>query len=273
MDLFGIKKRRAEREAEEKRIAEEKAAARQALLDSRQKLIDGWLKANSERLKAEARELWAKDLEQVKELNQVCPVCGSRNRIHKFVRTKGELNGESHSNFYGGGNFLGSSLVGHGSGKIHGELDTLQVNECKDCGNQWAVVEPKHKHVSDYVQNYHSPYDDGRIDSLYRRIRDVVKDGKWPKEHVYHFLKPFHDTPRMVLEFLIAVHFWSWCGPAWYELDDWSTATKAQIFGTDCCKEGVEEHYLYQFSEKVWDIVKRLLKREEYENTEYPQSK
>lgn len=264
MDLFGIKRRRAEREAEARRIAEEEAAKRKALLEKRKKLIDGWIDHHNEEILEKGRKRQLEDIRLVEEINSKCPICGSRNRIHRFVRTKGELDGHSR------GASLGKYYSSYGH--IHGELDTFKVNECKDCGNQWEVATPRHNYAKDYVVDYHSPYEDGRIDYLYRRIKEVLKDGKWPKESSYvSTLEEFHNTPRMVLEYLIHTYFWSWSGAHSLDLTESQyEAQKGPILGSWSEDDKDWDAYLWEFSDETWEIVQKLLKRDEYEGFKYP---
>lgn len=262
MDLFGIKRRRAEREAEAQRLADEKAAALKVTLERRKKLIDGYLAHHSQEHMDECQKLYAEDLKEVEKKNTVCPVCGSRNRIHKFVRRKGSLDGKVGGNLYGSGNLFGSSCNGSISGDIHGELDTLKVNECKDCGNQWEIAEPAHRFISDYLMDCLDPYE-GRVDYLYRRAKEVLYEGKWPTTSCG--CEVYKTVPRMVLEYLTCKWFFSYEGPR--------ENRKKPYQILECpCEERKDREYLFEFSDEVWDIYKRLTKREEYENTDYPES-
>ena len=82
-----------------------------------------------------------------KRHNSVCPNCFSKDIVHKFKRQKGEMHGSidgesysSHSGFLFGSSSYQSGYV---NGKIDGNLDTLKVNKCNHCGNEWEIMEEK----------------------------------------------------------------------------------------------------------------------------------
>lgn len=79
-------------------------------------------KIQEENLKARLKsdEIYLKD-------NGECPKCKSHDIIDKINQVKGSLNG--------------SSVYGFGS--ISGSIDTVEVNVCKNCGNEWKRI-PKH---------------------------------------------------------------------------------------------------------------------------------
>lgn len=81
--------------------------------------------------------------EENKVYNQTCPNCGSEDIIQVFRRHKGELHGSlngysSHSSY-----LFGSHSSYSSSGKIDGNLDTLKVNQCKKCGQEWEYKDEK----------------------------------------------------------------------------------------------------------------------------------
>lgn len=82
-----------------------------------------------------------------KRHNSVCPNCFSKDIVKKFKRQKGEIHGSidgesysSHSGFLFGSSSYQSGYV---NGKIDGNLDTLKVNKCNHCGNEWEIMEEK----------------------------------------------------------------------------------------------------------------------------------
>ena len=82
-----------------------------------------------------------------KKRNSMCPNCCSKDIVHKFKRQKGEIHGSidgenysSHSGFLFGSSSYQSGYV---NGKIDGNLDTLKVNKCNHCGNEWEIMEEK----------------------------------------------------------------------------------------------------------------------------------
>ena len=82
-----------------------------------------------------------------KRHNSVCPNCFSKDIVHKFKRQKGEMHGsiDGESYSYHSGFLFGSSSYqsGYVNGKIDGNLDTLKVNKCNHCGNEWEIMEEK----------------------------------------------------------------------------------------------------------------------------------
>ena len=85
--------------------------------------------------------------------NQTCPNCKSKNIIQVFRRPKGEIHGSlngysSHSSY-----LFGSHSSYSSRGKIDGNLDTLRVNQCKECGQEW---EHKDENQMIYSSNWYS---------------------------------------------------------------------------------------------------------------------
>lgn len=73
------------------------------------------------------------DKVKVDKLNNVCPKCGSTKVVDKISQLKGEINGSSFGYY------------GYSHGSIHGTMDTLEINKCNDCTNEW-----KKNHYSQY---------------------------------------------------------------------------------------------------------------------------
>ena len=79
--------------------------------------------------------------------NSICPNCYSKDIVKKFNRNKGSLNGyidgssySSHNSFlFHSSSFNESSI----DGKIDGSIDTIRVNKCNHCGNEWEIMEEK----------------------------------------------------------------------------------------------------------------------------------
>jgi hypothetical protein len=67
--------------------------------------------------------------------------------VKKFKRNKGSLNGYIDGSSYSShGSFLFHSSSYHNSsidGKIEGDIDTIRVNKCNHCGNEWEIMEEK----------------------------------------------------------------------------------------------------------------------------------
>lgn len=267
-DPFGIKKRRAEQAAQAAAARQKMFDEREARLESRKAIIDKFLDEKERAADEQAKKAQEKDEAEVTQKNAVCPICGSRNRIHKFVRIKGELNGSSDGSFSGGGNLFGSYYSGHSSGRIHGELDTHEVNECRDCGNQWEIAKTRHNFRCDYRLNTWAVSDsEGQVGFLYRRLHYLVD--KTPEEiekeiksiSPYNLLCNFKNTPRMVLENLLYRYHFSWDGYA-HRRDEWDTLLHTPICKDEESEKYNDDSYLFEFSEEDWELIKRVVKYE-----------
>lgn len=269
-DIFGIKARQAAKQAEQERLEQERKKARKAFIQKRREIVSTYLdQKHAERMEL-ARKLEDDDLQHIQKYNSVCPNCGSTRAINKFVRLKGNLDGKLQGR--SSGNSYHSILGGYGSfggsinGSVHGEMDTMEVKECRDCGNQWNIMKPRHSYTSDYVNDHYSITSEGEVEDLYRYIKEAL-EGTWPSKEPW-FTKYFKDTPREVIEYLIFKYYFSYRGPyRWHE--------EKAIFGIPATKD--EEHlrpeiegYEFQFTEEVWIVVQKLLKRGQYQNFQFP---
>ena len=113
--------------------------------------------------------------EENKIHNQTCPNCGSKNIIQVFRRPKGEIHGslDSYSSY---SSCLFSFHSSHrSSGKIDANLDTLKVNQCKECGQEW---EHKDEKQMIYSSNWYSGKCDryDNVPSFLRRVWYLIED-------------------------------------------------------------------------------------------------
>lgn len=119
MDLFGLK---TKKKREYERKVKEAAEYRQ-WYQNRKKLIDKFLDDYNKK----QQEICDKEIKQEKlrvdTINSVCPKCGSKNVVNRFVRLNGGNKNISLNDSYF-------------------SLDTLKINHCKDCTNEWEVEEP-----------------------------------------------------------------------------------------------------------------------------------
>lgn len=261
-DPFGIKRRKAEKAAAIAEARQKMFDERQRTLEHRKYLIDGWLGKKNDDAYEQARKSQERDLKEVEKANSTCPICGSKNRIHKFVRTKGQLDGSLGGSSSGYSSLFGGYSHGSVSGKIHGELDTFEVNECKDCGNQWKVVEPRHKYLSDYRINAWSlDESEGEVGFLYRSIRRYREEPKKMEDlNEYSVVRKFKDTPRMVLEYLLFSFHLSWNGYGKYDDDD----DHYVLYNTPIHYNEEKENfngdpYLFQFSDEDWAFIEKVI--------------
>lgn len=131
--------------------------------------------------------------------NQTCPNCKSENIIQVFRRPKGEIHGSLDS--YSSHSFrLFGSYSSHKSlGNIDGNLDTLRVNQCKDCGQEWEhkdekkIIGPsdwyfgkcdRYKNVSEFLRRVWfliedvEEYDPNKLDNPYNSVQEFIDDKK-----------------------------------------------------------------------------------------------
>lgn len=114
-----------------------------------------------------------------KNSNSKCPNCHHNDIIQVYKRPKGEIHGslDSHSSHYSShGLFSGySSSTSKATGKIDGSLDTLRVNQCKDCGHEWEI---KPECITIWGDDYYYGKVDYKtqIHDFLRRVRCLMED-------------------------------------------------------------------------------------------------
>lgn len=237
----------------------------------RKKLIVDYIAGyNSRRWKADG-EYYGNEQERAKKCNSVCPKCGSTHVINHIKRAKGEIHGEGTSKHYSSSSsFLfshSSTHSGSSHSKIDGELDTLPVNKCKDCGNEWAIEIVKFVGSDNDFEAYQSHYPDKlrcRIEQFHELEYDpydVTEEcnsleemqDKFFKECGY-FPSEYKKAPRYVLEYALyqAVkrHYL-------FDMED----IPSSIFGL--IVEDVTDEYMYTMPDDTWDLVKKILGRED----------
>lgn len=128
----------------------------------------------------EKRKVYEQEEERKnKESNSKCPNCRHNDIIQIYKRPKGEIHGslDSHSNHYSSyGPFSGySGASSHSRGKLDGSLDTLRVNQCKNCGHEWEIKPECITVLSD--DYYYGKVDyKTRIHDFLRRVRCLIED-------------------------------------------------------------------------------------------------
>lgn len=225
-----------------KRKREALEKARNEIREKRKIIIFEFDKLYSDHLNKEAEKLYTKDRIECDKINSTCPICGSKHRINKFVKVKGEI--ESTNNNYS-------------RSTVRGNLDTLKVNECKDCGNQWEISEPEFESLADYVDDPFSGSLSSTIGLLFRRAERICVDGEdeYPP-HPYEHYEPFRTCPREVLEF--KMFLW------WLNNEEYYSPN--QLLGTPIVDKEKSKKYncdplLFQFSPETWKILKKILFR------------
>lgn len=218
MDLFGIKKRRAQREA--KRAEAEKLAA---LKRKRIKEEFAILKERAGKIAKKSND-WEE--EYASRVNDKCPKCGSTKVNDRIKRLQGEFKGE--------GSVEGLSIFGtgyvYGSSRSSGSIDTNPVNKC-ECGNEWKKRKPERKYdfqslkdeferlqwlLEDYHQAKTAKVDRNDLDEKFdtdeekrKSLFDECETGT-RRKYVQEFFKDIHiETIKEVAEKEVWEHSWS----------------------------------------------------------------
>jgi len=181
LDLFGIKKRKL---AKFKKLE----SHRNLLIKVRKNVIIPYLDEKKFLYRTKCKELQRAEEERVGLCNSSCPNCGGSNVINKFVLGKGNLFGQ-----------IRTSPMLKVGGTIKGSYDTLPVNECADCGNQWEKATVSYNCKEEYP---YDPYPYSKMWYIVRRLLDFVETEK--TLNIFDIYKiHFRDTPREVMEYLI----------------------------------------------------------------------
>lgn len=250
----------------EKRLAE--ASEKKKAYQERKAKILAYLKEYDTELEVKSKEIYAAKRKEVDKKNSTCPRCGSKNIVHKVVRTKGEIHGTGSSSSCGsiGGSLLSfaGSVSSYGHSSIDGEIDTLQVNRCKDCEEEWNIEELD----DDYgrVDNIFSNYDSFKPGFLFRRIEEYYKMKYDPydvknecnsldemREKFFkewsssHCIEEYRKRPRYMIEYAIYMGFTEYCFGLEY-LDK-----KLFNYHKD------DDQYSYTITDEMWEIVKKII--------------
>lgn len=183
-DLFGIKRRKQEK-------IKNLEIQRSRVIQSRKGVIFPYLDEKRALYQQSVKALQNADKEKVQSYNSSCPNCGSSNVINKFVRGKGDISGQ-----------IRTSPMLKVRGDIRGSYDTLPVNECRDCGNQWEKATIRFLSPYDYKAYPYDVHWESRIGYTIRRLLDFVETGdelNIPGTYKTELM----DIPREVMECLI----------------------------------------------------------------------
>lgn len=261
---------------EEKRLAE--AAEKKKAYQERKAKILAYLKVYETDLEVKSKEIYEAKKKEVDEKNSTCPKCGSKNVVHKVVRTKGEIHGTGSSGSYGsiGGSLFGfaGSISSYGHSSIDGELDTLQVNRCKDCEEEWNIEELDEDYGS--VTNAFSNYDSFKPGFLFRRIEEYyemkydpydvknecnsleeMREAFFNRYSTSYYFEEYKKCPRYMIEYALYKGFTE----HYYGLED----LNKKLFNY---KEN-DDQYSYTMSDEMWELVKKIIGWEGIENKTY----
>ena len=261
LDLFGIRAKIEVRKKaqEEKKLAEvmEKKKAYQ----ERKAKIDNYLNDYYEKTDKKLEERYEQDKARAEKINSTCPKCGSKNVVQKIVRTKGELHGEGNCHGYGSHSLFGGSYSSYGHSEIDGKLDTYPVNRCKDCENEWKVVEVEYPHnyydafstynsfcparllfsIEDYLEMKFNPEDmKEECNSLEEKREKYIE-----KTSSSSFLVDYQNVPRYMIEYaLYLAIIGRWGIPDWNKLFNYHKD---------------DDKYSFTMSDELWELVKKLI--------------
>lgn len=249
-DLFGIRARRLEK-LKLKKIAYQERKAK----------IKAWHNDYYHQQDEVAYKKYAAEKDRVNKTNSTCSRCGSTNVINHIRRTKGSLHGEGNLS---GGFFLGCGGI-HGESEINGHLDTLPVNKCADCGNEWQIEEIRGKETLDNFNTYSSrepqelievvvnylelKYDPKDVKDTYNSLEE--KKQAFIKRHSSDwYFKTYRTAPRYMIEYAVFHGLERMYWQSHYKFDEAS-----EVF--DFSKK--QDEYSYVLPNKVWKLIKTII--------------
>ena len=267
-DIFGFKARRQAREEKRKAKEAEKLAIAQEKkrqYRERKDKIDAYLAEYKKQDDARRSARYMELKERANRHNNICPKCDSTDVIHNIVRGKGEIHGESHSSYTSSSSsfLFGGSSYGYGSGhgKIDGEFDTLPVNKCKKCGNEWNIEEVKYPdsenifdtwkefapsclyyRIEEYFKLEYDPYDEKEpCNSLEEKREKFFEDASknWN-------LVKYKKVPRYMLEYAL----FNGMTESSYRIEH---LPKEFNYHED------DDEYSYRMTDGLWEIVKKIV--------------
>jgi len=261
---------------EEKRL--EKAAEKKKAYQERKDKILAYLKEYNTAIDAKSKEIYEEKKKEVDEKNSTCPRCGSKNVVHKVVRTKGEIHGTGNGGSYGsiGGSLFGlaGSISSDWHSSIDGEIDTLQINRCKDCEEEWNIEELD----EDYgrINSAFSNYDSFKPGFLFRRIEnyyemkydpydvknecnslDEMREKFFEKYSSCYYFEEYKKCPRYMIEYALYKGFTE----HFYGLEDLDK--KLFNYHKD------DDEFSYTMSDEMWEVVKKIIGWNGIENKIY----
>ena len=259
-DIFGIKKRRALKEAERQaQIQEEKRRYQE-----RKKLITDYLSMYMKKQTEQRDKEYEEEKKRVNSVNSKCPKCGSTNVVNHIKRAKGEIHGNGTISGFSSSSLFSSHSSLHGHSKIDGKLDTYPVNKCNECGHEWEIE----KAEFDSPYNIFSEYSSVCPDQLYFRLSEYLeltydpndikeecnsleeKREKYISEHKSYSFCGLEKVPRYMIEYML----YRGISHYHFRLDDADSG-----FGL---KDDSDE-YSYQMPDELWKVIKQLINSEE----------
>lgn len=210
---------------------------------NRKTLVDSYVKNNIDKQFDLSRSYRQREAERNKNHNSRCPICGSNEVVLNYKRYKGEVKG-SLDGSYSSSLFRGS---GHVSGNLDGKFDTLVVNKCNKCGNEWENrPETAYLINNDWYAGKFNYEENTKafLRKIGRKLKDVdnfdkysldetctTKQEKFDKciDDIKEYLNDYcEELIELPLEVLIYYYKWCNCIREWddivifdYEIDDY----------------------------------------------------
>lgn len=263
-DIFGFKARKAKKEAEQKKQKEAEEAKKLALIkeekekyQERKSKILKYLDEYNTKMKDIAFAAYLEESKKIEKENTTCPKCGSHNVVHKIVRTKGEIHGNSSSSSFSHYSYSRS----HSESKIDGDLDTYPVNRCKDCENEWNVKKAELHDAEDDFSTYcsftpnqllfkikdflrlsYDPYDEKEsCNSLEEKKNRYIEYTSKLKR-----FETYRNSPRYIVEYALYLAI----------TDRYYTSKElGKLFNF----KPTDDAYSYTMSDELWEIAKKVI--------------
>ena len=257
-----IQRKRDEREKEEAACEsrrQAKMAEKKRAYQERKTLIQKYLEDYDKVESDKRHELYQKRQKRAEETNGACPHCGSKNVVHNIRRGKGELHGEGRYSNKGAYTIFGGYSYGSGGGKIDGSYDTLPVNKCQDCGNEWNIAAaeyPEDENAFNYhrstkpkallyaVINYYKvKFDPNDVKDECNSLEEKLE--KFFQEERSYLIE-YQYVPKYMLEYVIGNLFNSD-----YDYRNW--------YGGKFRYYSNQDRYSYTFPDHIWEVVKKVV--------------
>lgn len=122
---------------ERERLEEEQ---KQLEIEQFETVYNETIKTLNEKIRIKNEKYYETETKRIIDENSICPKCKSTKVVDKISQLKGEINGSSSGSGYT--SIFGGSY--HSSGSIRGSIDTLEINKCNECGNEWKKTHYNH---------------------------------------------------------------------------------------------------------------------------------
>lgn len=212
---------------------------------NRKTLVDSYVENNRNEQFDLSYSYKQKKAEKNKNHNSRCPLCASNQVVLNYKRYKGDVKG-SLDGSYSSSLFHGSGYV---SGSLNGKFDTLVVNKCNRCGNEWENRPETACLVEDSWYTGKFNYEENTktfLKKISRKLRDVDNFDKYSLEETCStkqekFDKCINDIKEDLnghykgligLPLEVLIYYYKWCNNIKeydnvvifdYDVDDWDS--------------------------------------------------